>query len=362
MNSRKIVDILKKRILNGTYPFGSRMPGGRVIAAELGASYLTVYKALCELERNGYAECRGCVGFFPCYAAEMTLPEIREVNLVAPNGEKEAVSRFIREGVRVFEKAGWKVNILLPEGALSKSRLILNKPGVFSVLYGFSPYFNDFHAVLRHLQKRVVIVGESMDNGFTGIVDDISYVMRMLVEHFQKQGRFKTAIICCNTKSYIDNMRIGAWRNLMMRAGHDYHWCSEHAVELNFNYPEMDLIGELRKNFERMLHSGILAGIDSIIIPWSPHANEFRLFCGRNGIRIPDDIALASIGDLSISADAGITSMRSNLPEIMDTALSIAEEWRRGGRHIGTVFLSQPEIVIRKSTMCSTPKKQKGNG
>ena len=50
---QQIVEILHMRVVNGTYPPGSRMPAVRELAVEAGVNPNTMQRALSELEREG---------------------------------------------------------------------------------------------------------------------------------------------------------------------------------------------------------------------------------------------------------------------------------------------------------------------
>ena len=50
---QQIVEILHMRVVNGTYPPGSRVPAVRELAVEAGVNPNTMQRALSELEREG---------------------------------------------------------------------------------------------------------------------------------------------------------------------------------------------------------------------------------------------------------------------------------------------------------------------
>jgi DNA-binding transcriptional MocR family regulator len=60
----RIRDDLKKQILNGTLPAGSRLPSTRQLAADLKVSRITVTNAYAELEADGLIEARTGLGTF----------------------------------------------------------------------------------------------------------------------------------------------------------------------------------------------------------------------------------------------------------------------------------------------------------
>ena len=58
---------LRRDILAGVYPYGSRLPSKRTIAAETGVSVITVEHAIALLCEEGYAEARQRSGVFVAY-------------------------------------------------------------------------------------------------------------------------------------------------------------------------------------------------------------------------------------------------------------------------------------------------------
>lgn len=62
--SNQAAESLRTRILDGTYPPGSRLPGERALSAELGLSRTALRDALRSLEAGGFVEVRGATGRF----------------------------------------------------------------------------------------------------------------------------------------------------------------------------------------------------------------------------------------------------------------------------------------------------------
>ncbi|MBP5224984.1 MAG: PLP-dependent aminotransferase family protein [Lachnospiraceae bacterium] len=62
--------LLKADIVDGTYPYGSRLPSKRTVSEETGVSVVTAAHAYALLSEEGYAEARERSGFFAVYRAE----------------------------------------------------------------------------------------------------------------------------------------------------------------------------------------------------------------------------------------------------------------------------------------------------
>ena len=65
---------LRRDIVGGVYPLGTKMPSKRLIASETGVSVITVEHALAILCDEGYLESRERSGFFVSFAAADCFP------------------------------------------------------------------------------------------------------------------------------------------------------------------------------------------------------------------------------------------------------------------------------------------------
>lgn len=65
---------LRRDIVSGVYPLGTKLPSKRLIAGETGVSVITVEHALAILCDEGYLESRERSGFFVSFAAVDCFP------------------------------------------------------------------------------------------------------------------------------------------------------------------------------------------------------------------------------------------------------------------------------------------------
>ncbi len=68
----QLYEQIKKDIINGVYPFNSKLPSKRILSEEIGVSVITVehtYFLLCE---EGYIDSKERSGYFVCYNADNT--------------------------------------------------------------------------------------------------------------------------------------------------------------------------------------------------------------------------------------------------------------------------------------------------
>lgn len=82
---------LRRDIVSGVYPLGTKMPSKRLIATETGVSVITVEHALAILCDEGYLESRERSGFFVSFAAGGLLSGLRD-------GDRAPHDRFSRDG------------------------------------------------------------------------------------------------------------------------------------------------------------------------------------------------------------------------------------------------------------------------
>ena len=71
---RTVYEALRKRIMEGDFPAGSRLPSKRTAAADFGVSVITVEHAYALLCDEGYAESRERSGFYAAYRRRDSFP------------------------------------------------------------------------------------------------------------------------------------------------------------------------------------------------------------------------------------------------------------------------------------------------
>ena len=66
----QLYSLFVRDIVNGYFPFGTKLPSKRIIATETGVSVITVEHAYTILAEEGYIEARQRSGFFVTYRGE----------------------------------------------------------------------------------------------------------------------------------------------------------------------------------------------------------------------------------------------------------------------------------------------------
>ena len=94
----QLYERLVRDITSGVYPFGTRLPSKRIIAADTGVSIITVEHALTLLNEEGYAESRPRSGTFVIYKGEDFLENYPETMLQAESAIPEIDVRTCSHG------------------------------------------------------------------------------------------------------------------------------------------------------------------------------------------------------------------------------------------------------------------------
>ncbi len=81
----KLYQTLRQTITEGAFPYGSRFPSKRSLAAQYGLSLVTVEHAIELLDEEGYIETRERAGIFVIYKKDSILPVHEEESVIEPN-------------------------------------------------------------------------------------------------------------------------------------------------------------------------------------------------------------------------------------------------------------------------------------
>ena len=109
---------LKRDIISGELPLGSRLPSKRLLAGELGLSLVTVEHAYALLVDEGYAEARERSGYFAAFGGaprrEKPLPAVREEDSLSDVPEDFPFSALARVMRRVLADYDRRILIKSP--------------------------------------------------------------------------------------------------------------------------------------------------------------------------------------------------------------------------------------------------------
>ncbi len=353
----ELKEALQQRITGEQYSHGERLPSMAELADELKASYVTVNKAVKQLEKEGYIECRHGVGNFVVYRNLPVKPGKKIVNLIAPAIIHDLVRIFQEQGKEIFESAGWEVRICGIAGDISEARDVISDPDTYSVIYGFRPYWENFTACMEHVMNRVVLIGERSDpEGVTCITSDEPQSVRLIMEHLVSQGIDRIAMICANLRSRLESQRAAAWRSLCLENEMSFSWCRDYCFDLSL--PAMAPTQKyVKKIWAQLKKQGIP---DAVIAPDAEVAAQLIGMAMDDGVKVPENLAVACIGSSELAElfRPQITCIDPNFRGHISTALAILES-RAGGYDDNAVFhLCQPKLIVGSSTQKNIKNKQ----
>ncbi len=353
--SNQLAEKLRQKIIAGEYLQGNRLPTCRELAKQYCVSYVTAHKALTWLEQNGYVTLKEHIGSTVTYIQAASRPTRRLVNLLTVDADLPALQEFLVIGQEIFTTAGWEIRTFqmddddfLPDEVL----MAVNSPDAYSIFFELRSAFQNTMASQAHFYERAIYLGEYLtDQKLTCITCDEAASVRTVLDHFSTLGRTRTAIFCYGTENMGGNLRISTWRSEMMARGNSFEWCSDHTFycEPSYDYEKTQWV---KDSFVKLLKSGHLRDIDSIFIPLERHAALFEELCIENGIRIPDDLAVVTLGnDPCIDiAKPPLTHLDNHLKYHLKLTLEILEARLKGKNIPQQLFTFIPRLVVAQSS------------
>ena len=339
----RIKNELASRIERGEFPFGSRFPGINDLIREYAVSYVTVNKALKLLAGEGYLRCRPGVGYFVCYAE----PEARaskELNIISTPGYYRSHKADLDFGIDQFRKRGWTVRLLLGDDLYEFTEQ-LNSPSAYSIITAFNVNWDRFSATFRHMVCRTLVLGRlSGDPQITSIVCDEYETIRQAMAYFASVNRRKVALVCALPQSELESLRIAAWRNMALASGLSLDWVRRHLLSLDLETQPDD--PEREADIYRKWLAECAKDTEAVILPSA--SSLFPKVCRACGIRIPDELAVLSIG-LSSRPMKGVAYLDHNYRGHVEYALDILEDRYRSNRVApGSWYFCSPKGIREK--------------
>lgn len=355
--SNQLVASLRGRIVSGEYPLGSRLPTCKELAELYQVSYMTAYKALVQLEHEGYITLKKHVGSTVCYIQDAPLPRCKSLNLITSTSYGLPITQnFLDEGKRLFAEAGWKVaTFRIPYGKNLPDDVLLavNSPDAFSLFFDLHTVFRNTLASQDHFYERVIYVGEYFpDVRLTTITCDEPATVRTVLDHFRAQGRTRTAIFQYHLDNVTETQRITAWCTEMMAHGASLQWCNDHVFLCDLKWDDRSTRW-MRESFLRLQKRNFFDGIDSIFIPIPKHATILAELCQKHGIKVPQDLAIVTLGDDEAKSKShlAIPYIDNSMRRHLALAMQVLESRLRGQRTPQRLFTFHPELHTLDSSL-----------
>ena len=292
---------LREQIVTGEYPLGSRLPTCKELMKQHDVSICTAYKALAQLEREGYITLKKHVGSTVSYIRDAPKPRCKVLNLVTSNFPYPLVKGFLEDGQRLFGAADWKINtfsIPREESLPADVLLAVNSPDAYSIFFDVRAGFRNTQASQEHFYERAIYLGDYLaDQRLTSITCDEAATVRIALEYFRSLGRTNCALFCYMPDSVTENLRRSCWQSDMMAQGKSLRWCLNHAFYFPIT-PVMEEDAWMETTFREMLAKGQLDDLDAVFIPYELHAIRFQQLCEDHGIAVPKRLAIITLGNI----------------------------------------------------------------
>lgn len=340
---------LAQRIVSGEFSFGSRFPGLYELCDEYGISYVTVCKAVKMLADEGYLRCHPGVGYFVCYADADSAVR-KEVSLISTSGFFAGHRADFESGIRLFERNGWTVNVLLGNDLYEFTEKI-NSPHGYAIITAFNVDWTRFSATFSHVVRRTVVLGRLSGNPLvTSVVCDEHETIRQCMDHFAAQGRKKIALICSLPQSELEALRIAAWRNRILASGLSMDWMRRHLLSLDLeNQPDS---GDRAVSLFRSWIREKLSDAEGIILP--VYFRQFRKVCDELKVDLVDRLPVVTIGAPGFRRQ-GVHFLDNNFECHFHYAHSILEDRFKSGCVVPGAWYLCPPRGVRPSRETGEP-------
>ena len=332
------------------YKIGERVPSEREVAAQLRVNVRTVRRAFQDLILGGVVEKRIGSGTYL-----KAFPHIRwedkPVNVVISNDYGQQGRLMIRSLLPEIaaEKNHLFRMIYADDEELDKiihSAIALEQSSILCLLN-----LDRAAAVFERPDLFVVLSNRSFTRGIPSVVCDDRLGIRQLVEHLRKSGHRRIALL--RPRKIIGDglvtFQVEAWREAM---GEDF----DPALELSLGEKGDDIIRSayecVKAGLAGVSCSAIICTVDELMYGAMAAIREAG-FC------IPEDIAVASIGNTSLAefADPPVTSCDPSIAEHLRAAFDLLDH---NHAHQDSLILSKeisPELIVRGSTMNSEKRR-----
>ncbi len=350
--STRLYIMLKGKIEDGSFAAGSQLPSCRRLAAEFDVSYVTASQALKSLVGEGLVRNFRGKGIFVPDAAQ--LPVCREVKLICTGLNSPLSAEFLREGMAIFQAAGWNARQMLvngPEQVIAE----LADYDSFLVLFGFG--FECYRRIIAEVerlraQRRLVLIGERGDrHGIASVIADEPQQIRLSMDFLKRAGRGRVGLLCANLGNSVEQERVAAWRNFYRNSVDGVPEWQKYFFHMGITDSDGDDIAFTVKYMKRVHAEGRLADIDALITPDASLSACIVGFMKDYGIRVPEDIALISIGDAEYLSFVRprISVVDPDIHAHLQAALEYLEERLHGGHTLPLLHLCEPCLKIRES-------------
>lgn len=320
---------LLRQIKLNNFPRGSMLPSERELPDRLGASYMTVRKAIGELVAEDYLERRHGIGTF--VRKDVSRNKLNGVvGIICPAWESPDVADFIIHASSVAEVNGWCPKLffcrfwedrVIEDAWKNCDALFILPPGPMNMISASQmKLFSSF-------EKPVVIIGVAAHMlGMDAVMGTPGQAMRIALDHLEQQGHRRIAYFSQDANDsgrdilpYQSNY--ACWHELVSRKCDKVDDLLFRVKVEPYVLAHETLYSQLMKQGKEGIGFSAFVGDYSLV--WGVVAALHDL-----GIKIPDNVSAVVIGDRQEAKfyRPKITSVCYSLREHAEKALKIVEQ------------------------------------
>lgn len=350
---------IRRQIVSGHMPVGSRIPPHRDLATQYGVSIITINKALSGLVSEGLLYSHVGRGTFvkvrPASTSSLAAPTtvgfvLRDLaspffSLIAHGAQQRA--DMLGVGL-IFASSS---NRLDREEEQIRRLQTLGVHGMIVVSMSRTYQLGDALLALHEAAFPYVMVSYTAGDDVPFVGVDLDRCGFEAAQHFIACGYKRPGYVIDRKGSRNGELRMGGYRRAMERAGLtiDEAFVFEHSYEGEWNdYNSGYAVGE---QIARMSHRP-----DAMFCFNDLNALGLEDGLLDAGLRVPDDVAIAGIDDIELAGRARVplTTLRQPVNDIGARALDSVLARIRGEQPI-IRQLFPPELVVRASTLSAVP-------
>ena len=345
-----VEETLLGQIIAGQFHVGAKLPAERELAKEFDVSTITVNKAISSLVEKGLLVSQPRVGTYISEQAFQTLG-MDTLYLIASLYDCPQSRLFYSAGKEISESKGLKsVEVrITPKNHEEVANLIAG--GAYSVVLSSSLSSDDVIAKAMSKSKgRSVLIAGRLDNiGVHSIMGDDRHMIRMGIEYLQGKGHKNIGLVCCSRKNYVERERIAAWLACYNSDARD-SGLMRRVIDLDL--PVGDKPVELAFNSVRDAISSGNWDTTALICPDDETAMGVISACYASGLKIPDDMAIISIGNTYFAEHLcpRITSLDPDLPRQISLGIELSMASHGDISKECLLHAVEPKLIEREST------------
>lgn len=345
LKHEQVYERLIEELSSEKFQIGSRLPSERDFSSRLGVHISTVRRAFQDLVVGGIVEKKIGSGTYLCQNISNNW-EDKPVNLIFINYSNNQQLSFI--GEKIAQKRGRQCRVLYTNiensEDLLRSCLTYRQP---TIILGDLPNT----ALLKEHPGLFVSLSSMLYlDGIPTVRCDDALGVNMLVQYLKNMGHRKIGFLCTgNGRSALEDFQAATWVSGLEK---DYHPSLKITFgNKEYSDPSHAAYEAISKIADKVNFTALLCTFDELMLGAMSALRDA-------GKKIPEDVAIVSIGNQPLSAYAypKVTCIDPNLEAHLETAFDLLEHNHLHPDSIDTFRLVRPVLIERESVL---PIKQK---